>query len=176
MKKSVITTTTFDPATRVIDTGIQDFNIKKLYAIINQSSETIIFATGMQGKGFASITGSSITLEYDTTSMNSNDVLQIIYDDNEDTELLQNIFEAVDMLTFLQTLRTTVNTLRVSVNDGSISSINSIGASTLNVLQPSTNITGIASPISIGTSAVNLAIHNQNMSAIQSNLNNISIT
>lgn len=170
MKKSVITTTTFNPATRVINTGVQDFNIKKLYAIINQTAEAIIFATGMQGKGFTSITGSSITLEYDTTSMNANDVLQIIYDDNEDTDLLQNIFEAVDMLTFLQTLRTTSNTLRVSVNDSTVN------AATLNLLQTSSAMIGVASPISIGTSAVNLAVHNQNMTAIQSNINNISIT
>lgn len=161
MKKSVITTTTFNPSTGVINTGIDNFDIRKLYAIINQTAKALIFATGVQGKGFVSITGSTIQLEFNTTSMNSTDKLQILYDeDSEEAEWLENIYMAVDQMTFLQQLRTTTNALRVSVSEGSLGTITAVTG--LNAQGGFFNNQVIPSTVNIG--------------AIQSNINNIIIT
>ena len=164
MKKSVITTTTFNPSTGVIDTGIENFDIRKLYAIINQTAKALIFATGVQGKGFVSITGSTIQLEVNTTSMNSTDKLQILYDeDSEEAEWLENIYMAVDQMTFLQQLRTTTNALRVSVAEGNMGNIGTVTA-----------INNLASQ---GGFLNNQIVPSTvNIGAIQSNINNIIIT
>jgi hypothetical protein len=170
MKKTVLTNSTFNPATRVVDTNISNFDIRNLYAIINQTAETLIYATGTLGKGFTSISGSSITLEFDTTSMNSTDILQIIYDDSEDIDLLQNIFDALDTLTFLSTLRTTSGSIRVALDTNQTSIINNVSA-----LQQLSVVSTQAFPAP-SMPSLNMVIHQQNLVSVQSNINNIQNT
>lgn len=153
MKKIIITEPIFTPSTNTIDTKIDGFDIRKLYAIINVTTGNLIYATGVQGKGYVSVTDSTVVLQYDTSSMNSSDVLQFLYDDSEDTQWLQNIYEAVDALGFLTGVRGPAANLRVTVTDGNISNIGSVGGYNANPQVPST--------INIG--------------AIQSNINNIQI-
>lgn len=163
MKKIVITEPIFTPSTNTIDTKIDGFDIRKLYAIINVTTGNLIYATGVQGKGFVSVTDSTVVLQYDTSSMNSTDVLQFLYDDNEDTEWLQNIYEAVDALNFLTGVRGPAANLRVTVTDGSIA----VNSGTINTVS---NITSMTYPTNqIVPSTVNIG-------AIQSNINNINVT
>jgi len=162
MKKIIITNPIFTPSTKTIDTNISDFDVRKLYAIINQTSGTLIYGTGVTGKGFTSVTDSIIVLQYDTTSMNSTDVLQILYDDNEDTEWLQNIYDAVDALNFLSGLRGPSANLRVTVTDGSIA----VSSGTITNVNNVTNFTYATHPMVPST---------VNIGAIQSNINNIQI-
>lgn len=161
MKKIVITEPIFTPSTNTIDTKIDGFDIRKLYAIINVTTGNLIYATGVQGKGFVSVTDSTVVLQYDTSSMNSTDVLQFLYDDNEDTEWLQNIYEAVDALNFLTGVRGPAANLRVTVTDGVITSGT---ISTVN------NLGSIAS-----FGAQQIVPSTVNIGAIQSNINNIQI-
>lgn len=162
MKKIVITEPIFTPSTNTIDTKIDGFDIRKLYAIINVTTGNLIYATGVQGKGFVSVTDSTVVLQYDTSSMNSTDVLQFLYDDNEDTEWLQNIYEAVDALNFLTGVKGPAANLRVTVTDGSIA----VNSGTINTVS---NITSMTYPTNqIVPSTVNIG-------AIQSNINNIQI-
>lgn len=163
MKKIVITEPIFTPSTNTIDTKIDGFDIRKLYAIINVTTGNLIYATGVQGKGFVSVTDSTVVLQYDTSSMNSTDVLQFLYDDNEDTEWLQNIYEAVDALNFLTGVKGPAANLRVTVTDGSIA----VNSGTINTVS---NITSMTHPTNqIVPSTVNIG-------AIQSNINNINVT
>ena len=95
--------------------------------------------------------------------MNSTDVLQFLYDDNEDTEWLQNIYEAVDALNFLTGVKGPAANLRVTVTDGSIA----VNSGTINTVS---NITSMTHPTNqIVPSTVNIG-------AIQSNINNINVT
>jgi hypothetical protein len=55
-----------------------------LYAIINVTRETIIYTPAISGRGYTSITGDTITLEFATTGMSSGDILQFIYDSTAD--------------------------------------------------------------------------------------------
>lgn len=162
MKKIVITEPIFTPSTNTIDTKIDGFDIRKLYAIINVTTGNLIYATGVQGKGFVSVTDSTVVLQYDTSSMNSTDVLQFLYDDNEDTEWLQNIYEAVDALNFLTGVKGPAANLRVTVTDGAIA----VTSGTI------TNVSNISSM----TYATNQIVPSTvNIGAIQSNINNIQI-
>lgn len=159
MKKTITTETVFTPSIKTINTNIDNFDIRKLYAIINVTTGALIYATGIEGKGYTGISDSTITLQYDTTSMSSTDVLQILYDDNEDTEWLQNIYEAVDALGFLTGVRGPSANLRVTVTDGTIGTIYTVS-----------NLGSIA-----GFGAQQIVPSTVNIGAIQSNINNIQI-
>ena len=175
MKKSVITTPIFTPSTRTIDTKITDFNIKKLYAIINQTSDTLIYGTGTQGRGYSTVSGTTIVLDYDTTAMSSTDILQILYDDSEDIELAQALYEVLERLSFLTSIRGTLGDIRVTPTGTvttSISGTPSVSISgTPTVNSTTTNQTSMG-----GYSANNQIPALQNMTAIESNINNISVT
>jgi hypothetical protein len=182
MKKVIITSPTFTPSTKTIDTKIVGFDIRKLYAIINQTTGNLIYATSVQGKGFTSVSGSVIVLEFDTTSMSSTDTLQILYDDDEDTQWLQNIYESVDTLGFLTGLRGPAANLRVTVTDGSNLSItNTPNVSVTNTpnigtITTVTSVTAVANITNVGSFAANPQVPSTiNIGAIQSNINNIQI-
>jgi len=167
MKKIVITNPIFTPSTKTVDTKIVGFDIRKLYAIINQTTGNLIYATGVQGKGFTSVSNSTIVLQFDTTSMNSTDVLQFLYDDDEDTQWLQNIYESVDTLSFLAGLRGPAANLRVTVTDGSIA----VNSGTINTVSNVANISAVGN-----YGAQPQVPSTINIGAIQSNINNIQVT
>jgi hypothetical protein len=159
MKKIILTQPIFTPSTKTVDTRIDSFDIRKLYAIINQTTGALIYSTGTPGRGFVNTQASTITLEYDTTAMNATDILQIIYDDSADTEWLQNIYEAVDLLGFLAGVKGPSANLRVTVTDGTVGTVNALG-----------NI------VSVGAIAANPQVPSTiNIGAIQSNINNIQV-
>jgi len=72
---------TFDASAKQVTIGDYDFDIRNLYAIINQTAGVVIYATGTTGKGFSSVVGNIITLQYDTTAMSDTDEIQVIYED-----------------------------------------------------------------------------------------------
>lgn len=161
MKRIIITNPVFVPSANTIDTKIDGFDIRKLYAIINQTTGNLIYGTGLPGKGFSSVSGSTIVLEYDTTSMNSTDELQILYDDDEDIQWLQNIYESIDSLGFLSSLRGPAANLRVTVTDGGINISNAPSIANIAAIGSFSSQSVIPSTVNIG--------------AIQSNINNIQI-
>ena len=161
MKRIIITNPVFVPSANTIDTKIDGFDIRKLYAIINQTTGNLIYGTGLPGKGFSSVSGSTIVLEYDTTSMNSTDELQILYDDDEDIQWLQNIYESIDSLGFLSSLRGPAANLRVTVTDGGINISNAPNIANIAAIGSFSSQSVIPSTVNIG--------------AIQSNKNNIQI-
>ena len=163
MKKIIITDPIFTPSTKTVDTKIDNFDIRKLYAIINQTTGNLIYGTGIPGKGFTSVTDSTIVLQFDTTSMSAIDILQLLYDDDSDTQWLQNIYESVDTLTFLAGLRGPAANLRVTVTDGAIA----VGSGTINTVGNIGAIGGYGSQPQVPSTI--------NIGAIQSNINNINI-
>lgn len=78
--KGIITNYTFNPNTdQVTIAGLDEFNVNRLMAIINQTDNEIIYAVGVDGKGFSAIAGNVVTLQYDCAGMNALDELVIIY-------------------------------------------------------------------------------------------------
>ena len=86
MKQAITPTYTFTPASRTVDlSSVSGFSLKNLYAIINTTRNTVIYAQGSLTYGLASIAGSVLTLNFDTTTHNAADVLTIIYDQAANT-------------------------------------------------------------------------------------------
>jgi len=81
--KSVITPTyTFTPSAQTLDlSAISGFSIKRLYAVLNQTRGTLLYAAGTTGYGYTSNNSGLLTLAASTAGMGSNDDLMIIYDD-----------------------------------------------------------------------------------------------
>ena len=87
MKNYITPSYTFTPGASgvgTVDTNIVNFNIKLLVAIINQTRNTIIYASGVSGRGYTNLSGDILTLEFNTTGYNSADVLQFVYDSTTD--------------------------------------------------------------------------------------------
>ena len=132
------------PGSQTIDTGIAGFDIRRLYAIINQTRGEILYATGVAGKGFSAVSGSVITLQANTSTHLATDAVQLIYDDPEDTDLTAGLYELIDRLAFLANVRGTIADLRVSVVGGALptvstlSNIGSIGGFAANQHIPAT--------------------------------------
>ena len=87
MKNYITPSYTFTPGASgvgTVDTNIVNFDIKLLVAIINQTRNTIIYASGMSGRGYTNLSGDILTLEFNTTGYNSADILQFVYDSTTD--------------------------------------------------------------------------------------------
>lgn len=86
MKKFITPTYTFTPGASGVGTvdlsGISGFDKKNLVSIINQTRGVIIYATGSTALRYTNVTGTVVTLFYDTTTQNNADILQVIYEDN----------------------------------------------------------------------------------------------
>lgn len=81
MKQALITGYVFNASANTIDlSSIDDFDIRRLYAIINVTKNQIIYAVGTPTFGLASIAGNVLTLVYNTSTMSNTDSLLIVYD------------------------------------------------------------------------------------------------
>jgi hypothetical protein len=70
----------FDPVNKTLDFSLYpNFSISKVYAIINITRNTAIYIPGASGLGLSSVSGSVITLSFDTTSHASSDVINVFY-------------------------------------------------------------------------------------------------
>jgi len=70
---------------------LKDFKEETILSVINKTDNIIIYSVGCEGFG-GTIFGDCLKLEYDTTSMSSDDTLQIILSKNDiSTELLKTI-------------------------------------------------------------------------------------
>jgi len=87
MKSFITPAYTFTPGVSGVGTvnltGITDFNVKKLVSIINQTRGEIIYSTASTDLKYTNVSGTTITLNKDTSAMSSGDVLQVIYESSD---------------------------------------------------------------------------------------------
>jgi hypothetical protein len=82
MKRAVTTPYIFDASQRKLTlSSIFQFDVKKLYAVINITRNQIIYVVGNPTYGLTSLSGSELTLVFDTTSHADTDELMVLYDD-----------------------------------------------------------------------------------------------
>jgi hypothetical protein len=85
MKSFIAPAYTFTPGLSGVGTvnltGISAFNIKYLVSIINQTRGELVYSTASASLRFTNVTGTTVTLFKDTSTMSSGDVLQVIYED-----------------------------------------------------------------------------------------------
>lgn len=91
MKSFIAPTYTFTPGLSGVGTvnlsGISGFNIKYLVSIINQTRGELVYSTASASLRFTNVTGTTVTLFKDTSTMSSGDVLQVIYEDQSKQEV-----------------------------------------------------------------------------------------
>jgi hypothetical protein len=81
MKQLVEDKIIFNPADKTLDfSRYPGFDISRLYAVINVTANAPIYVAGAPGLGVTSISGSIITLNYNTASQSSTDRLNVYYD------------------------------------------------------------------------------------------------
>jgi len=84
MKQFTIPSYTFTPGASGVGTvnlsGISGFNVKYLVAVINQTRGVVIYSTGDTSTRYTNLAGTTLTLNVDTSTHNSGDVLQVIYE------------------------------------------------------------------------------------------------
>lgn len=84
MKAFITPAYTFTPGATgvgIIDfSGIVDFDIKRLIAVINQTKGRVLYSTASPTTKYTDVSGSTITLFEDTTEMSALDSLQVIYE------------------------------------------------------------------------------------------------
>ena len=86
MKRFITPSYTFTPGTSGVGTinlsGIVPFDIKRLVAIINiDYNNQVIYAAGDSDYKYTNLSGTTLTLNYDTSAMNGANKLQVIYED-----------------------------------------------------------------------------------------------
>lgn len=82
MKQLLSHTPLFDPVAKTLDFGGMNgsFAIDKLYAVINVTRNTPLYIPGAAGYGITGISGTKITLDFDTSTHSSSDIINIFYD------------------------------------------------------------------------------------------------
>lgn len=84
MKSFIAPSYTFTPGASGVGTvnlsGISGFDIKYLVAVINQTRGVVIYSTGDTATRYTNLSGTTLTLNVDTSTHNSGDVLQVVYE------------------------------------------------------------------------------------------------
>jgi hypothetical protein len=85
MKAFITPAYTFTPGVSGVGTvdlsGIAAFDVKKLAAVINLDTNTIIYAMAQPSTRYTAVAGTVLTLFADTSAMNASDKLAVIYED-----------------------------------------------------------------------------------------------
>ncbi len=95
MKKPTSYAYTFNANAKTVNlAAIPNFKIENLFAILNVTSNVLMYAAGQAGYGYTSVSSGVVTLQFDTTFYNNSDKLMIIYE--EDDVLIKNTLPLQD--------------------------------------------------------------------------------
>jgi hypothetical protein len=169
MKDFITPTYTFTPASSGVGTvtlNIASFDVRRLVAIINQTRGVVIYNTADTNNRFTNLIGSTLTLNVDTSTHASDDVLQVIYNDPLQDDMQEFMYELLKRLDFLSALRGSDGTIRAGVISGTLSTVTSVGT-----------VSNVAAMSAIGGFSTNTIAPNLlNSNAVLSNINNVIVT
>jgi hypothetical protein len=112
MKRAVTYTYTFTPTANTLNlSGIPSFSIVKLYAVIDLTADSIIYAAGTPGYGYSVLSGTTLTLQAPMANCQATDTLMILYDDAD-----QALASEIVRIAFGTSLVTSGNPLPVAVD------------------------------------------------------------
>ena len=172
MKDFITPSYSFTPAGSGVGTvtlDIEEFDVRRLVAIINQTRGVVIYSTADTNNRFTNLNGSTLTLNADTSTHASSDILQVIYNDTTQDDLIEGIYETLRRLDFLPLMRGTDGTIRSTIVSGTLPTIQVV-----NSVATVSNVAGISL---IGGYSTNAMIHNlMNQNAVLTNINNIIVT
>lgn len=190
MKNYITPAYTFTPGASgvgTIATGIVNFDIKLLVAIVNITRETIIYAPSLTGRGYTAINGETITLEFNTTGQSSADVLQFIYESTPNYPAHVNTGEVLDALRQVQgeleILKNSIGQVRVDsagrlriLLDSITTSLTLATITTVGTVNAITTLTTLTNQAQIGGANANDQVPALRRMAADTLLNKINIT
>lgn len=164
--KTLLETYTFSPSTQQITfPSTLNLSLEQLLLITNTTTNTIIYNFADPSAG-GSITGSVLTLDYNTTAMSSSDKLQI-YFDNQFTPASDELLDALYELT---------NRLSVLTNVKGVSSDLRVTPISLPTLATVTTVSTVSNHSSIGGYNANTYMKDvDNTLAVLGNINNVTV-
>jgi hypothetical protein len=120
MKSFITPKYTFTPGASGVGTlnlsGISSFDIKRLVAVINLNTNTLIYNVLDSTMGYTSVLDTTITLDSNTSAMSATDPLQIIYDTDDaitNGDLITAVRRTDALLEMMQRLIKISETLQV---------------------------------------------------------------
>jgi hypothetical protein len=164
MKSFITPTYTFTPGAAGIGTlnlsGISNFDIKRLLAVINARTNTLIYNVLDSTLGYTSVLTTIITLDADTSAMLSTDPLQIVYDTDDAItngelitfvkrtdallEMLQRLIkvnESLQVVDSAQRQRIAIDTIAAGVTLPTVTGVTTV--STVNTVSAVTTVSSI---------------------------------
>jgi len=159
--KKLVTSYIFDASACTITSD--DFQTLDGILLITNVTDNIIIYNFTDSSCGGSLVGTTLTLNYNTSSMSDTDRLQIFIDNAEESvtkELADALFELVARLDFLPAVRGIAADIRVTPTT-------TPNMSTLTTLTGQTNIGGY--------NAANMVMNSQNNLATIANINNIGV-
>ena len=172
--KQLIKNYTFDASAKTV--SLDDYssiNHEGILLITNVVDGALIYNFADPTMG-GTVSGNTVTLEFDTTSMSDDDALMVFYDEAEVTlkDYLEAIHESLEVLSVLGAVRGPANDLRVNVTGGAIGV-----TGTLTTVTTVTNVTNMANMNGFGGYFANQMVPaTQNHAAILSNINNVIVS
>jgi hypothetical protein len=145
MKDFLVTDYIFSPGISgsgyVEFTNLDDFDITRLVSIINQTKGVIIYATASVEKAYSSLSGKRVFLNFNTSTHNAGDKLQIVYNssqalkttDSEQQDLLKLLNRLVKVMENQQACdssqrqRVTIDAIAGSLTLGTVSTVTNAG-------------------------------------------------
>lgn len=148
MKDFITPSYTFSPGASGVGyvdlSGINNFDVKRLVAIINQTNGSIIYATASPATKYTNVTGTQVTLFADTTGQNPTDNLQIIYNSVEDLPVTDsNLSDLVKLMSRMVKYMDSLNVVDSSQRQ--------------RVVVDSANVTGSLSTVSTVTNTASIS-------------------
>lgn len=175
--KKLVTSYTFDASAKTVVSA--DFSsLEGILLITNVTDNVIIYNFAGASKGGA-LSGTTLTLDFDTTTMDDSDSLQIFIEDSSVASTEEGQTEMSSLIETLNGLNARLTVLASMANAGApalrtipIASVSTAVTGTL------TAVTTVGTITNFGTSipASEMAHDMNNMTAVLANINNVSIT
>lgn len=174
--KSLITDYIFDPVNKaIVFTGYEKINLERVLIITNVKTNIIIYNFASPSSGGKVVNNNVLKLNYDTSTMNSTDPLQIYYDTDTIVSTEDTQSDIYELLYSLYSVTKDLSAILLTLSGGAVrtSIVNSPTVAISGT--PTVSVTGtVGSNINSmnGLPAQNLVINSQN-GLFNSLINNI---
>lgn len=145
MKDFLVTEYVFSPGATSVGYvefyNLPDFDINRLVSVINQTRGVVIYATASADKKYTSVSGNKVYLNFDTSTHNAADELQIVYnsskalktadtDQQELTKLLSRLVKVLEnqqACDAAQRQRVTLDAITGSLTLATVTTVGNVG-------------------------------------------------
>jgi hypothetical protein len=165
MKDFILASVNFTTGVAGVSTirlDIENFDVRRLVAIINQTRGVLLYASASESLRYTALNENTLTLNVDTSSHSPSDLIQIVYNSDDaiavktsqssvlEASLIPLLKNVLNFLAYPNWLDRTLNALRISVISGIINTITTVtGVTTVSTVTNQTNIGSYAADVQV---------------------------